>query len=323
MDAEKHLLRDGDVAGKTPEHIRRVKLGEDIAVVKVEILLVCTEQGGGTEHRANSLESALFIAGLCLRERPVGTHPWPEGIVVIIGHVGDLRIEHRRTERCVGIVLGNRLLPIGRRYVIEDGEGLAEGLGAGIENLIATPVGIHAVVSFCRHPEMPVYVGGEFVGPGIPLRGLALPAEDFGHVGHSLQRGGIHHVGAHCLALRYIDGLHPARIALLAPVDKGGLPLDKAALTHHGLLILLERTDGNGIDCLQPFPVARNLIYLVCRQGPHHSVGRDRPRAARTGVLDDLSARIHLLHERDHRSLWLQGGHGKDYRIADIAGPYA
>ncbi len=25
MDAEKHLLRDGDVAGKTPEHIRRVE----------------------------------------------------------------------------------------------------------------------------------------------------------------------------------------------------------------------------------------------------------------------------------------------------------
>ncbi len=60
-----------------------LKLGEDIAVVKVEILAVCTEQGGGTEHRANSSRVPFSFAGLLpCAKRPVGTHPWPEGIVL-------------------------------------------------------------------------------------------------------------------------------------------------------------------------------------------------------------------------------------------------
>ena len=65
--------------------------------------------------------------------------------------------------------------------------------------------------------------------------------------------------------------------------------------------------------------VAEALRILFQLKKAGKTIYRDSGKS----TTDKQLARIHLLHERDHRSLWLQGGHGKDYRIADIAGPYA
>ena len=51
-DAEKHFQRQRQVARKRPQHVGGVELGVNVAVVKVEILLVGGEKGCRTEHRA-------------------------------------------------------------------------------------------------------------------------------------------------------------------------------------------------------------------------------------------------------------------------------
>ncbi len=43
LDTEEYLVGQCEVAAETPQHVRRIELGKDIAVVEVEILLIGTE----------------------------------------------------------------------------------------------------------------------------------------------------------------------------------------------------------------------------------------------------------------------------------------
>ena len=242
---------------------------------------------------------------------------------MVVGHVGNLRIENRCAEWRLRTVFGDRFLMLFRSYVVEDGKSLAERLCTRIQNSAAASVGIHPVIPLVGHPERLVDIGGKRIGFGKKLVSLSLLAEHLRHLPDSAERGGIHHVGAHRLALRDVYGLHPFRMALLAPVYKRGLTLHESAFTHHRLLILLQRTEGDRIYLLEPFAVSRHFINLISGKRPHQAVGRDGPRPARTGILDDLPARVNLLHQRNHRSFRLHVSHGEDDGIAHIAGPHS
>ena len=323
MDAEEDALGQGEVAGEAPEHVARVELGVVVAVVEVEVLLVGGEESGGAEKRAYALDDTLLVAGLGLCESPVAAHERPQRVVVVVGHVGDLRVEDGGAEGSGGIALRYLLLAVGRSDVVEDRQGLAERLGARVEHHVVAAVGIHGVITLPGQVERAVDGGGEFGRAGGVIGGLLLLAEVGGHVGEGLEGGGIHHVGAHGFALRDVGGLHPLRVALLAPVDERSLALDEAAFGADGGVVLGDAAHGDGVDGLEPFAVAGHLIYLIGGEHPHDSVGRDGPGTARAGVLDDLARGVHLLHERDHRGLGLEGCHGEDDRIADVAGPDA
>ncbi len=102
----------------------------------------------------------------------------------------------------------------------------------------------------------------------------------------------MHHRSAKCFALINVGSLHPAGIALLAPVDKRRLTMHQPRLlVIDGLIIILKRILHHRIDFAQPILVAGGLVNLESRHSPYLAVGADRPCTPGTCILHNPSTR--------------------------------
>ena len=324
MYAEKNVHRHGKIARETPEHVRRIQLRGYIAVVEHEILLVGGEKCSRTEYGADALHHSALVAYLGVGQRPVCGHPWPERVVVIGRHVGYLRIEDGRTEGGSGIFFRENPGAVGAGHAIEYGERFAECLGARIGDHVVAAVEIHIVVSLLVAPELVVDCLGQGVGTRVVFLCLGVFAHKAGNLCERAPCLRVDYRGSQRLALSDIGRLHPAGIALLAPVDERCLASNQPRLgVVDGLVVVLKRILDYGIDPVEPALVARSLVYLECGDAPYLSVGADGPRTSGARILHDAAVGGDFMFERYARHLGLQGGHSEDYGVAHVARPYS
>ena len=129
---------------------------------------------------------------------------------------------------------------------------------------------------------------------------------------------------AQCLALGDVGSLHPAGIALLAPVDERCLAANQPGLrVVDGLVVILKRILDYGINPVEPALVASSFVDLECGDAPYLSVGAYGPRTSGARILHDTSVGGDFMFERYARHLRLQGCHSEDYGVAHVARPYS
>ena len=133
----------------------------------------------------------------------------------------------------------------------------------------------------------------------------------------------MHNVGVGGFRGVDVGRLHPARIALLAPVNERRLAAHRALRRVYHLAVVGHGAAPYPVGILQPRAVARYLIHLPGRQEPYHTVGADGPRAAAARILHYHPATVHLALQRRHRRLRLQRRHTQDDGVRHIARPHA
>ena len=213
-------------------------------------------------------------------------------------HIGYLRIENCRSERRDRIILRDALCAGCVGHIPHYREGFSKGLGARVDDEIIASVEIHRVVSLFGYPE--IFVDG-ILDSGCLLRGFAghiLVAEN----GRDFRKHSpcfiVNDGSGESLRLVYIGALHPAGMALLAPVDKRSFSAHESGFgAVDSLCIGLKRSADHGIYEFEPFPVAGHFIDFPSGDAPYLAVGRDGPGSAAAGVLNDASQRVYFLHQ--------------------------
>ena len=152
--------------------------------------------------------------------------------------------------------------------------------------------------------------------------GLFFEAQYPGHALHCLQDTVVNGVRAQAFRPEDVDGLHPARIALLAPVDERTFAAEKpCGLIVGGPEIVFERTPDDRVNFGEPCPVARDDVDLPRRERPDHAVARTGPRTAGSRVLDDAPQSVDLAHQRDARYVGDRFGQRQQHAVTHVACP--
>ena len=143
----------------------------------------------------------------------------------------------------------------------------------------------HPVVRCTGIPETIIYRTGQPRSSGGSFLCLLLAPQLVQHAAQQLAAEIMQHIRAESIGGRNICGRHPVRVALLPPVDEGGLARAQQLIgrKHHG--ILLQRGHEHLHAPLQPAAVALHLVERPGTQRPGHAVGRDRPATAGAGIL--------------------------------------
>ncbi len=156
------------------------------------------------------------------------------------------------------------------RYVKNNGQGFAQRFRSRRKALPNSPIAILSIKPAICHPEISIDGGAHvlrFCGP--LLRWLT---EFSGHQCKNLIGTKVNAVSTEIFRVIYINGLHPARIRLFAPIQEGGFSMREPRCgVYDHLLIIQNGILDHLITLLKPLPVSRHKIDLPGRPGTKSS----------------------------------------------------
>ena len=206
-------------------------------------------------------------------------HEGPYAVVVVGALEGrDLGREDRGAVRRERHLLEDRGR-FGRiRDVPEDAQAFAESLAARTEDAGVAAVDVLRVIAFVLHPEVGIDRSLELFRLRRVLLRVALMVELFGHLRKHVECTIEDGVGAEAFALGYVHGLHPARIALLAPVDERRFAaIEAGGRVECGHTVRVQAAADDVVDLPEPgvaaglkvnLPSGGSPYLTVCAAGP-------------------------------------------------------
>ena len=154
----------------------------------------------------------------------------------------DLRIQAGNTVGCGGRFAHHLLRSLALGHAEKHAQGLTQRFGLGRERQGGATVEVLAVVALIGLPE--VLINGIFDGDGVALvlGGHAGLTELSRHLGQHYVGLVVHGVGAQVLTLVDVGWLHPARVSLLAPIEKRRLATHETSGGVVGILLVIGNT---------------------------------------------------------------------------------